>query len=56
MTSDRSYRRALPHAVALGEIKRCSGSQFDPSAAADFQKAMAIFREAELAAGKKVPG
>src|SRR5262249_20915497 len=25
MTSDRSYRRALPHEVAVAEIERCSG-------------------------------
>jgi response regulator RpfG family c-di-GMP phosphodiesterase len=56
MTSDRSYRRALPHAVALAEIKRCSGSQFDPDAARDFFAAMAEFREAEAASGKKVLG
>jgi HD-GYP domain-containing protein (c-di-GMP phosphodiesterase class II) len=30
MTSDRAYRRALPHEVAVAEIERCSGTQFDP--------------------------
>ncbi len=30
MLSDRPYRRALPFDHALAEIKRCSGSQFDP--------------------------
>ena len=30
MISDRPYRRALPMPHARGEIKRCSGSQFDP--------------------------
>lgn len=30
MTSDRSYRKGLPHEVALGEIKKCTGSQFNP--------------------------
>src|SRR5258708_7925221 len=30
MISDRSYRRALPMSHAREEIKRCSGSQFDP--------------------------
>ncbi|MGM0606886.1 MAG: HD domain-containing phosphohydrolase [Candidatus Muiribacteriota bacterium] len=30
MTSNRSYRKALPDEVAIEEIKRCSGSQFDP--------------------------
>jgi HD-GYP domain-containing protein (c-di-GMP phosphodiesterase class II) len=31
MTSDRPYRRALPYTMALAEIKRCRGSQFDPA-------------------------
>lgn len=26
----RAYRQALSHATACGELKRCSGSQFDP--------------------------
>jgi putative nucleotidyltransferase with HDIG domain len=30
MTSNRTYRRALPLEVALMEIRRCSGTQFDP--------------------------
>ena len=30
MTSDRSYRKALPQAVAVGELRSGSGSQFDP--------------------------
>jgi HD-GYP domain-containing protein (c-di-GMP phosphodiesterase class II) len=30
MTSDRTYRRALPLATALAEIRRFSGTQFDP--------------------------
>jgi putative nucleotidyltransferase with HDIG domain len=30
ITSDRPYRKAKSFAVARGEIKRCSGSQFDP--------------------------
>jgi HD-GYP domain-containing protein (c-di-GMP phosphodiesterase class II) len=30
MTSDRPYRRAKPAAEAFGEIRRGSGSQFDP--------------------------
>jgi response regulator RpfG family c-di-GMP phosphodiesterase len=38
MTSDRAYRRALPHEVAIGEIDRCAGSQFDPELAELFVK------------------
>ncbi len=31
MTTDRSYRRAMPKAEALEELRRCSGTQFDPN-------------------------
>lgn len=30
MTNDRPYRKAVPAPVALAELRRCSGSQFDP--------------------------
>jgi len=30
MTSDRPYRKALPHEVALIELQRSAGAQFDP--------------------------
>ncbi|HEY4236757.1 MAG TPA: HD-GYP domain-containing protein [Gaiellaceae bacterium] len=30
MTTDRSYRRALPHEAALAELSKCAGTQFDP--------------------------
>jgi HD-GYP domain-containing protein (c-di-GMP phosphodiesterase class II) len=30
MTTDRSYRAAMPLADALAELRRCAGSQFDP--------------------------
>jgi response regulator RpfG family c-di-GMP phosphodiesterase len=30
MTTDRAYRRALSHDVAIAEVTRCSGTQFDP--------------------------
>jgi energy-coupling factor transport system substrate-specific component len=33
MSSDRSYRKALPQAVILEEFKRCKGYQFDPEIA-----------------------
>jgi len=31
MTTDRSYRPAMPVADALAELQRCSGAQFDPA-------------------------
>ena len=36
MTSDRPYRKALTFEDALEEIRRCSGTQFDPSVAEAF--------------------
>jgi putative nucleotidyltransferase with HDIG domain len=30
MTTDRSYRKALPQSEALAELERCRGTQFDP--------------------------
>ena len=33
MTSKRTYRNALPLDVVIAEIKRCSGTQFDPKVA-----------------------
>lgn len=44
MTSDRAYRRALPHEVAVGEIERCAGTQFDPTLADAFVKLMEEWR------------
>ena len=36
MTSDRPYRKGLPVAVAMEEIERCGGSQFDPELSKSF--------------------
>ena len=44
MTSDRAYRRALPHEVAITEITRCSGTQFDPTIASEFIEAIEAHR------------
>lgn len=30
MTTNRSYRKAFPQEKAVGELKRCAGTQFDP--------------------------
>ncbi len=55
MTSDRAYRRALPHDVAIGEIERCSGSQFDPEVASIFIQWLEEFREELRALGETIP-
>jgi HD-GYP domain-containing protein (c-di-GMP phosphodiesterase class II) len=34
MTTDRSYRRAMPLEDAIAELRRCSGTQFDPAVVA----------------------
>jgi putative nucleotidyltransferase with HDIG domain len=36
MTSSRTYRKALPLEVAMTEIRRCAGTQFDPNLADSF--------------------
>lgn len=44
MTSDRAYRRALRHDVAMSEIERCAGTQFDPELADAFSKLITAWR------------
>jgi response regulator RpfG family c-di-GMP phosphodiesterase len=55
MTSDRSYRRALPHEVAMAEIERCSATQFDPDVAATFTEHIDGYREEQKSKGIKIP-
>ncbi|MCK6531406.1 MAG: response regulator [Polyangiaceae bacterium] len=55
MTSDRAYRRALPHEVTVNEITRCSGSQFDPDATGTFTEKIEALREEMQDAGETVP-
>ena len=55
MTSDRSYRRALPHDVAVNEVERCAGSQFDPQVAHPFLTVIEFDREEKTARGETVP-
>ena len=50
MTSTRPYRKALPHEIAIQEIKRCAGMQFDPELAEVF-----VANEAEIKAAKDNP-
>jgi response regulator RpfG family c-di-GMP phosphodiesterase len=55
MTSDRAYRRALPHELAVTEIDRCAGSQFDPDVAGTFVGGIDAYRDEQRDLGKPVP-
>lgn len=67
MTSDRPYRRALPHKVACAELARCRGTQFDPLVVDTFlsigeaelgvvQQEVAVFvQQSRVAAGANYP-
>jgi putative nucleotidyltransferase with HDIG domain len=55
MTSDRAYRRALPHEVTVSEIERCSGTQFDPDVAGSFVEGLEELREQARDSGERVP-
>jgi response regulator RpfG family c-di-GMP phosphodiesterase len=55
MTSDRSYRKALPHDIAIAELERCSGTQFDPRIVEVFLHAIEDFRKVQIAAGQEIP-
>lgn len=48
MTSTRPYRTALSHEVAISEINRCSGTQFDPELAKKFVEIEAKINAARL--------
>lgn len=56
MTSDRAYRRALPHQVAYKEIERCSGSQFDPDVGHPFLEAIEEVRRGEREGPRETAG
>ncbi|MGC4091940.1 MAG: response regulator [Polyangiaceae bacterium] len=55
MTSDRAYRRALPHEVTINEIERCAGSQFDPEVSNTFVARIDDYREERRSAGHEIP-
>jgi response regulator RpfG family c-di-GMP phosphodiesterase len=55
MTSDRAYRKALPHEVAINELERCSGAQFDPVVVECFLRIISAYRKEAVAAGIEVP-
>ena len=46
MTADRSYRRAMSESLAVAELERCAGSQFDPEVVQVFAEA---WRDGSLA-------
>ncbi len=55
MTSNRPYRKALPHDIALTELKRCTGKQFDPDAVEAFLGCIADHRRHRRIQGLPVP-
>jgi response regulator RpfG family c-di-GMP phosphodiesterase len=55
MTSDRAYRKALPHEIACGEIERCVGAQFDPEIVPVFLAQIEDYRKLEAVAGRFIP-
>ena len=50
MTSDRPYRKRLEHEVALLEIMRCAGTQFDPAIVTAFAALRGENRAAQISA------
>jgi len=55
MTSDRAYRKALPHDMAIDEIERCSGTQFDPDIADVFLGVIEEHRDEQKKKGEPIP-
>jgi putative nucleotidyltransferase with HDIG domain len=55
MTSDRAYRRALPHEVTINEILRCSATQFDPDVVGLFTEKIDGLRDQLRDLGNDVP-
>jgi len=55
MTSDRAYRKALPHEVAVAELERCADIQFDPQLVEVFLKKIEEYRKRSRDAGIDIP-
>lgn len=51
MTSDRSYRKALPVPVAINELKRNAGGQFDPRVVEAFMRILGEYKGGEEEGG-----
>ena len=55
MTSDRAYRRAMPHSVTMTEIASCAGTQFDPDVAGEFMEAIEAHRRERRERSEPIP-
>jgi response regulator RpfG family c-di-GMP phosphodiesterase len=55
MTSDRAYRRAMPHEITITEIEQFAGTQFDPDIAGTFVESIDTIRSEIREKGIKVP-
>lgn len=55
MTSHRAYRSALKHQQAMDEIRRCAGTQFDPSVVEAFCRGIEVWRERRRVEGRDYP-
>jgi HD-GYP domain-containing protein (c-di-GMP phosphodiesterase class II) len=55
MTTDRPYRTAMPIADALAELRRCSGTQFDPTVVATLVRLVEAHEVQRPATAAQVP-
>ncbi len=55
MTSNRAYRRSMEHSVAVAELRRCAGSQFDPGLLEAFLVGIEKHREECRSHGVTIP-
>ena len=55
MTTDRPYRKALPHMVAIAELRRFSGRQFDPAVVTIFCDVIEVYRDEQRSSGQVIP-
>jgi putative nucleotidyltransferase with HDIG domain len=55
MTSDRAYRRAMPHELTVNELRRCSGTQLDPELTEMFTGRIDQLREELKVEGVEIP-